>query len=154
MFLLFFILWIIYIERITTESVILGLIIAGVMYLFTGRIFDHGSRRELVIYRCIFKFIKYVAVLIKDIVIANTQVVKLILSDRVIAEPALASFTSDLKGRQSRAFYANAITLTPGTITVKLKDDRYLVHCLDREMARGLRSSDEEKILLDIERTV
>lgn len=30
---------------------------------------------------------------------------------------------------------ANSITLTPGTITVSLEDDEYVVHCLDKELA-------------------
>ena len=36
---------------------------------------------------------------------------------------------------------ANAITLTPGTITVSLEDNRYTVHCLDESMAEGMNES-------------
>ena len=40
-----------------------------------------------------------------------------------------------------RASLANAITLTPGTITVLLDDNTYTVHCLDETLAEGMDTS-------------
>ena len=47
---------------------------------------------------------------------------------------------------------ANSITLTPGTITVTLEEDEYLVHCLDRELGEGIESCSFEKRLEELER--
>ena len=46
---------------------------------------------------------------------------------------------------------ANSITLTPGTITVSLSDDEYVVHCLDKELAQGIDSSVFVELLKRIE---
>jgi multicomponent Na+:H+ antiporter subunit E len=34
--------------------------------------------------------------------------------------------------------YANSITLTPGTVSIKMEDDEITVHALTREAAEGV----------------
>ena len=40
---------------------------------------------------------------------------------------------------------------SPGTITVHVRDDLFLVHCLDREMGQGLENSEFEQKVLKME---
>ena len=49
---------------------------------------------------------------------------------------------------------ANAITLTPGTITVTLEGSEYTVHCLDESMAEGIQDSEFVKYILKFEETI
>ena len=56
-------------------------------------------------------------------------------------QPVLVTFHTDLKTPVGRAFLANAITLTPGTITVTLEEDEYMVHCLDEDLTEGINDS-------------
>ena len=51
------------------------------------------------------------------------------------------TFETDLKGEAAKVVLANSITLTPGTITVTLDEDTYLVHCLDKELGEGIEAS-------------
>lgn len=46
---------------------------------------------------------------------------------------------------------ADSITLTPGTITVSVENDRFCVHCLDRELAEGMEDSVFVGLLLEME---
>ncbi len=46
---------------------------------------------------------------------------------------------------------ANAITLTPGTLTLLLERDVLTVHCLDEQSAENLRDMAIEKMLLERE---
>ena len=87
-------------------------------------------------------FLKYICLLVKEIVKANFSVIHMILTQREVAEPVLVSFYSDLKTAVGKAFLANCITLTPGTITVSLEDSKYTVHCLDETMAEGIHESE------------
>jgi multisubunit Na+/H+ antiporter MnhE subunit len=41
--------------------------------------------------------------------------------------------------------------MTPGTITVDIRDDLFLVHCLDESLDAGLESSDMEKRIMKLE---
>ena len=90
-------------------------------------------------------------VLVKEIVKANFAVMHMILSEKEELEPALVSFESDMQTPTGKAFLANAITLTPGTITVTLEDSEYVVHCLDESLAEGMDDSIFVKLLSELE---
>ena len=90
-------------------------------------------------------------VLVREILAANLNVCHLILSEEEEIDPALVQFQTDMETQAGRAFYANAITLTPGTITVSLEGDTYVVHCLDDSMAQGLSDAKTERMLHELE---
>ena len=74
------------------------------------------------------------------------------MSSRYEIEPAVVRFKTDLKTQQARILLANSITLTPGTITVSLEEDEYVVHCLDKSLAEGINSSVFVTLLRKMER--
>ena len=76
-----------------------------------------------------------------EVVKANFAVAHLILTEKEEPQPTLVRFRSDLKTSMGKALLADAITLTPGTITVQLEENEYTVHCLDESMADGLDDS-------------
>lgn len=141
MFLLYLLLWIIFNGNFTLEIGIIGLFVAAALFAFTCRFMDYSVAKELHNYKKLFLFLKYVFVLVKEIVAANFGVIRLILTQKEEPEPTLISFRSDLKTPVGKGLLANAITLTPGTITVTLEEDRYTVHCLDESMAEGLQDN-------------
>ena len=67
-------------------------------------------------------------------------------------EPVVIKFRSTLKSELARVILANSITLTPGTITVRLQYDELTVHCLDKTLADGIDDSIFVKLLERIER--
>lgn len=141
MFVLYFLLWIIYNGQFTLEICIFGLIIAGVLFAFSCKFMDYSVQKELSNYKKIFQLIGYVFLLIWEIMKANMGVIHMILTEEEEIAPVLVSFHTDLKTTTGKAFLANAITLTPGTITVLLEDNKFTVHCLDESMAEGLDES-------------
>ena len=141
MYLLYFLLWVIFNGSLTLEIALIGIVVAGAVFAFTCAFMGHSIRREIALYRNMLYGIKYVVILVVEIVKANNYVMKMILTQREEVEPALVTFRTDLKTTTGRALLANAITLTPGTITVMLEEDHYLVHCLDRSLAPGMDSS-------------
>jgi len=52
--------------------------------------------------------------------------------------PGFILLKTKLKRDLTRVFYANSITLTPGTITIDLNGNRLLVHALTRDAAKGV----------------
>ena len=94
----------------------------------------------------------YVIVLLIEIVKANFAITKLVVAPQISVEPCLVKFKSSLKTHAARVALANSITLTPGTITVELKDNEFLVHALTRDIAEGLQGSLFEKLLRRMER--
>ena len=102
--------------------------------------------------RKLFQVLQYVFILIKEIIKANFEVIRMITSSRYEIEPAVVRFRTDLKTTPARILLANSITLTPGTITVLLEEDEYVVHCLDKSLAEGIDSSVFVSLLRKMER--
>ncbi|MBV6414369.1 MAG: hypothetical protein OMOMHJEC_02191 [Xanthomonadales bacterium] len=77
--------------------------------------------------------------LLREIAISNLHVLAAILSPR---RDAIAPHFVRTRTRQTSALgkttLANAITLTPGTVTVDLCDDELLVHALTLASAQGV----------------
>lgn len=152
MYLLYFILWVIFNGRITLEICLFGIVIAGAVFAFTCKFMDYSIEKEKHILKKSVQMLHYICVLVVEIVKANFAVIHLILSEKEEIEPALVSFEAKMKTTTGKAFLANAITLTPGTITVSLEDYRYLVHCLDESMAEGMDDSVFVDLLEKMER--
>ena len=152
MYLLYFLLWVIFNGNFTLEICLFGIVIAAVIFAFTCKFMDYSVKQEIKNIRKIGKFLRYVCVLVIEIVKANFAVIQMILSEREELEPALVRFHSEMKTQAGKAFLANAITLTPGTITVHLENSDYVVHCLDESLAEGMDDSVFVKLLTDLER--
>lgn len=141
MFLLYFLLWVIFNGNFTLEIACFGVIIAAALFVFTCKFTDYSLEKEKWLLRCFPRLLRYVAVLVIEIAKANFSVVHMILTEKEEIEPCLVTFKANLHTPFGRASLANAITLTPGTITVLLESDVYTVHCLDASFARGMGSS-------------
>ena len=73
-----------------------------------------------------------------EIVKANIDVAKIILSRNPPISPVMIRLDADQKTELGHVCYANSITLTPGTITVDVVDGKLDVHALTREAAEEL----------------
>lgn len=153
MYLIFFLIWIIFNGQFTWEIAAFGVLVSAVMYGFICKFMNYRPRMDIILCKKFFLIIQYVFVLIKEIIKANFAVIKMILSSRYVLEPAIVRFKTDLKTTPARILLANSITLTPGTITVSLEGDEYIVHCLDKELAKGINSSLFVTLLERLERT-
>lgn len=153
MFLLFFLVWIVFNGKITMEITLLGLIISGAVYWFVCKFMDYNLDREKRFYKRLPIYIRYVGVLIAEIVKANMTIIHMILTEREKMEPMIIKFRTSLKSERLRVLLANSITLTPGTITISLEGDEYTVHCLDKSLAEGIEDSIFVKLLHEMEET-
>ena len=151
MYLVFLIIWIIFNEKLNLEILLFGLAISAAVFAFACKFMGYSIKKELHFYRKIPGLLRYVLVLVREILAANLNVCHLILSEEEEIDPALVQFQTDMETQAGRAFYANAITLTPGTITVSLEGDTYVVHCLDDSMAQGLSDAKTERMLHELE---
>ena len=141
MYIIFFLIWVIFNGQFTLEIAAFGAAIAGIMYWFICRFFNYDPKTDLFLGKRLFQILHYVFVLVREIIKANFEVIRLITSSRYEIEPAVVRFKTDLKTSFTRILLANSITLTPGTITVSLENDEYVVHCLDKSLAEGINSS-------------
>ena len=122
-----------------TEPLLLGLGLASVVLtLFLVNrmnVIDHESYPVHLGSR----FPAFVVYLFREIVSANIDVIRRIMSwqDKSIS-PQLVELPLPQKTDLGRIIYANSITLTPGTVSVRLGKDTILVHALTRDAADEL----------------
>ena len=96
-------------------------------------------------------FLCYSLWLLKELVLANIDVVKATVRPELRIDPKVISFVFRADNPMAKVLLANSITLTPGTITVSVEDDRFCVHCLDKELAEGMETSIFVKLLKEME---
>ncbi|WP_300528162.1 Na+/H+ antiporter subunit E [Maricaulis sp.] len=87
--------------------------------------------RETVPLAPLLPLLTYWSWLGREIVAANIAVIRLIMKPDVDIEPRLVRVPVDLRSGLARCVFANSITLTPGTVTVDIENDGFLVHALD-----------------------
>lgn len=73
-----------------------------------------------------------------EIVISSVQVALMVLHPRLPIQPRLIRFRTSLPHPLARLTLANSITLTPGTVTLDVVDDEFLVHALTDASAQGV----------------
>lgn len=151
MFLLFFLVWIVFNGRLTLEIALFGIAVASAVFCFVCRFMDYSLQKELRLYRLLPAFAQYLYYLIKEIILANLTVVRMILTRKEQMEPVIVHVHAKLKSETARVILANSITLTPGTITVSLTQDNLLVHCLDKSLAEGMEDSVFVRLLQKME---
>lgn len=151
MYFIYFLLWVIFNGNFTLEIAAFGIVIAAALFAFTCKFMDYSIAQEKQNIKKVFQVISFIFLLVKEVVLANFAVIRLIITQKEEIEPKLVTFRSSLKTPTARAFLANVITLTPGTITVTLENDRYMVHCLDENMAEGIEDMEFQRRLSILE---
>ena len=74
----------------------------------------------------------------KELVKSNLQVARIVLSPKLVISPTVVTIKALPDDELGQAILGNAITLTPGTVTLDDHDGELLIHCLVRETADEL----------------
>jgi multicomponent Na+:H+ antiporter subunit E len=72
------------------------------------------------------------------IVVSAWQVLRVVLDPRLPIAPMVVTQTVRFDSDAARVTYANAMTVTPGTLTLDVEGDTFVVHCLDPALARDV----------------
>ena len=89
------------------------------------------------------RIFNYLIWLFKEIFISNINTAKVIISGKI--EPETFTVKASQSTDVARVTYANSITLTPGTVTTKIKDNMFEVHALNSDFGDDVRSNVMDK---------
>jgi multicomponent Na+:H+ antiporter subunit E len=90
------------------------------------------------------RFITYIPWLLYQILMSNIHVASLVLKPKMPIDPRVVTFKTKLETDISCVTLANSITLTPGTITLEIRDGVYYVHALSKKAADELKAGEME----------
>ena len=151
MFFLLFAFWVLLMGAWTAEIAIVGVVVCGMVYAFSCAFMGYSPKKELVIAKRMGRIAKYFVYLVGEIFKSAWAVIKLVWSPKMVAEPKLTSFRTRLKTQAGKVVLANSITMTPGTITVDIRGDKFLIHCLDAEFDMGQDGFEMEDNVMKVE---
>ena len=97
--------------------------------------------------------VAYLPYLLWEIVLSNLHVAKAILSPSLPVQPQLVRVNVTQKTVLGQVVHANSITLTPGTITLDVRDGSFLVHALTDHTAAGVLSGEMDARVTALEGT-
>lgn len=103
-------------------------------------------------YRLISRSVLYFPWLFLEIIKSNLHVARIILTPALPIRPHLIRVPASQQTEVGRVIYANSITLTPGTISLDLRDDEILVHALDDSVAQDLKTGAMDRKVAALER--
>jgi multicomponent Na+:H+ antiporter subunit E len=83
--------------------------------------------------------------LLREIVLSNLQVAKIILSRNPQFHPGIWRMSITQQSDLGRAILANSITLTPGTVSIHVRDKEIWFYALDRSIAASLLEGDMDQ---------
>jgi len=97
------------------------------------------------------RLIAYLPWLFKEVLLANLQVMRIVLRPRMALDPVLFQLQASQRSSLCRVIYGNSITLTPGTLTLDVDGKTMLVHALERAGVEGLRSGEMDRRVSSLE---
>ena len=113
-----------------------GVVSSAVAVLVSVRmdVIDHEGHPIHLGWRGIF----YWPWLLWQIILANIDVARRILSPSLPISPCVILLEAGQHTELGKVIYANSITLTPGTVTMELDHTQLIVHALNREAGNDL----------------
>jgi multicomponent Na+:H+ antiporter subunit E len=95
----------------------------------------------------------YVPWLVKEIFLANVDVARRVLSPgRPRISPRIIEAETSQRTDLGRVIYANSITLTPGTVSIRVHGDAITVHAIADDVAEGLLAGGMDRQVTRLER--
>ena len=127
-----FILWLGLTSSLNSQELITGIVISIIIPFLTPYPLSNMGMKWLSPKR-VFGVILYILVFLKALFIANIDVAKRVLSPSLNINPGIVKIKTSLKTDVGKMLLANSITLTPGTLTVDIKDEYLYIHWIDVE---------------------
>ena len=106
------------------------------MGYFHARVFDLGYNLRL---------LSYWAWLLVEIVKSSIHVAGVVMTPRLRLSPEVVEIEADDLDQIDQVLLGNSITLTPGTLTLDVRDDRLIVHALTPRGAQSLREGEMKR---------
>ena len=124
---LLFCVWLVLSANIQMANMVVGVVVSFSIALLYTKLFAK-DKFEMI---NPFWFFVYLLVLAKNLITSNLQIAKRVLSKDMKLAPQIVEVKTELKSDWKKLLLANSITLTPGTLTLDIKDDLLEIHVIE-----------------------
>lgn len=111
-------------------ELIIGAVVSLIVSIIISKSVQYKIDYKFPVKILVFIF-AYIPLFIYQLLLANLDVARRVLMPKIPLKPGFVKIKTDLKGDFGKLTLANSITLTPGTLTVDVKDDELYVHTVE-----------------------
>jgi multicomponent Na+:H+ antiporter subunit E len=130
LFVLLFLIWVMLTGSIEPVNLGVGLIMAVVFAIIFGKNSMVFGKLRFTPKMFYYSFL-YLVVFLWELIKSNVRVALLVLSPSLPINPGIVKVRTKLKSPMGRMILANSVTLTPGTLTIDIRDDILYIHWID-----------------------
>lgn len=134
--------WMFLSESYTLVTFTLGYIVGIILLLFLNRFFKERFYLER-----FFKFILLFLTFIRELIVSNIDIVKLVYAKNPNFEPGIFAMPIEVKKNWEITLLANLISLTPGTLSIAVSDDNSII------FIHAMHIDEKEQSIYDIKNT-
>lgn len=121
-----------------TFDYVTGAVSAGIVAVVLSTVTFDSRIRPVQAAKILGRWVVYLPYLLWEIAKANVQVVYIVLHPSLPIDPSMERFRPALPHGLPVTTLANSITLTPGTITVDVREREFHIHSLSADAREGL----------------
>ncbi|PKK93992.1 MAG: hypothetical protein CVV61_01770 [Tenericutes bacterium HGW-Tenericutes-6] len=143
--------WLVLSFRLDLEVVIIGFFACLLVLLYNFDLVFNDMEATKITLKTSFQLLRLLVILIWEIFKSNIHVAKIVLSKHMPIDPGFESVRNPLKKDLNQTLFANAITLTPGTLTIDISDDYIVVHGLVKSEIKNIEGSQIEQAFIKLE---
>ncbi|WP_324736040.1 Na+/H+ antiporter subunit E [Thermococcus sp. SY098] len=125
-----FVIWLFLTSSLDPQELIIGALFSLIVAALTYEVFTEKGLANLHPKRIVYAA-AYVPYFLWAMIMANLDVAYRVLHPKRPINPGIVECKTVLKNNVGKLTLANSITLTPGTITLDVKGDRYFIHWID-----------------------
>ena len=125
-----FLVWVLITWSAQAQELLTGAVVAFVLALLMRSVYPllGGSRPGI---RPLFFLVAYVFIFIWQLILANIDVAKRVLSPRMPISPGIVRVTTKLRSPLAKMMLTSSITLTPGTLSLDVQGEDIFIHWID-----------------------
>ena len=137
-FLALFVFWMFITASFSLRNIVLGLAASLLVTLVVRYVFRIRLPEDITPLFLLVRFPVFLMVLAWDVIKANINLAYILIRPRLLIDPTIVRFKSELQGDFRNTVLGDSITVTPGTLTLDAQGDELLVHCLTASHKKGL----------------
>lgn len=117
--------WMAITEHFSLENFLIGFAICFLILLLARPLFDAQSQRYFTL---AWRLPRFAALMVWEIVLSSVRVAQAVLSPDMKIQPGIVSYPLEVRTDLEITLLANLITLTPGTLSLDVSEDRKVLY--------------------------
>jgi multicomponent Na+:H+ antiporter subunit E len=130
LFIILLVLWLVLTGTFQYQELLTGIFISLIIAVFAGEFYLRLSFPPLSPKRFLY-LLWYIIILFYEIIKANFDVARRVIHPALPINPGIVVIRTELTSDIAKTILANSITLTPGTFTLDIQEDKLLIHWID-----------------------